>query len=219
MKLLIIITGHRHYDEYKYNGLFMQKCTDLTKLSEIFVHCNCPTMDIENQCSYFPQKTTIHITDKNAGHTLGGIEAVCDTIDQLQLLESDYDYVIHIHPDVFIIHEKQLLQILYEELNTPTSFIVNRSVPNDDRWFSFDFFIFKPSLLKKTNIFKDWQTWCEWPEYFLHDRVIQYQLPYKLIKRYEDDYWYPRRMDMLGIWHEHDMNSIISYYNTNYESQ
>jgi hypothetical protein len=55
-----------------------------------------------------------------------------------------YDYVVHLHPGVFITDDTNTLAVLRENLDTDVVFFVTRSVPDDERFFTFDFFIFKP---------------------------------------------------------------------------
>ena len=55
-----------------------------------------------------------YITDKNAGFVNGGLEAVSDVVDMLKLFSNDcqYNYIIHMHPDVFICNEQPILSLL-----------------------------------------------------------------------------------------------------------
>ena len=99
----------------------------------------------------------MYITEKNSGFILGGVEAVSDTIDMLRLYSSEckYNYIIHMHPDVFICNEQPILSLLEQELNSGNVFYCNWSLVNPCL-YSFDCFVFKPTLLTE-NIFKTWK--------------------------------------------------------------
>jgi hypothetical protein len=155
MKILLIITGHQQLKEYFYNSFILKKnCNFLSEKSDLFIHVN--KADIGNNLiqfyNMFPQKNKkLFITTKNEGYRLGGIEAISDIIDMN--ICNDYDYVIHTHPDVIITRDDIIKKHMEENLENDTCFFITKSVPNDNKFFSFDFFMFKPKLLKN-NIFK-----------------------------------------------------------------
>jgi hypothetical protein len=158
----------------------------------------------------FPQKNKrLIITSKNKGYRLGGIEAISDIIDMN--ICHEYDFVIHTHPDVIITQDTMIKQLFEENIDNDICFFTNKSWPTEGR-FSFDFFIFKPKLLT-TNIFKtiDFYTYSDSPENFLYDIIKNNNINYKLIKRYDDDNWSPRRIDLLGVWHEHELHKLDEY--------
>jgi len=73
--------------------------------------------------------------------------------------------------------------------------------------------MFKPKLLQ-TNIFKtlDFYTYAGIPEHFLYDIVTNNRVPYKMIARFNTNYYEPRRIDEhLGVWHVHNLQSLNSY--------
>ena len=41
MKILILLTSHRHNDEYKLYGLYLEKCIQLSNMVDIYIHSNC----------------------------------------------------------------------------------------------------------------------------------------------------------------------------------
>ena len=120
----------------------------------------------------------------------------------------DYDYVIHLHPDVFITDDQYLLSILEENLNNDTVFFINKSIPSED-FFSFDFFIFKPKFLTYNIFLTDLYKFECSPEVFLHNMIKKYNIKYTIIKRYNNDNWSPRRIDEnLKLYHEHDLSKV-----------
>jgi hypothetical protein len=180
-------------------------------MCDLYVNNNCVQNDVSKNVEYLKmfKNFKLNNTDKNSGYRTGPIETVSNVIDDEKLLQSNYDYVIHLHPDVFITNEKYLLDVLYNEQNTENVFIINKSL-EDTFFFSFDFFIFKPKKLQE-NVFNQWRTWNGITEYYLYNAIISNNIPYKLVKRFDNDNWFPRRIDLLGLWHEHDLEEVKKY--------
>ncbi len=209
MKILLFITGFHQLEEYDYFQKFL-KPLRLNNDCDIYIYCNNPKIstDILKYYQQFDQKNKhIYITSLNAGYRAGGVEAVSNGIEMG--IFKDYDYVIHLHPDVFITDDSYLKQVLIENKDNDTVFFITKSVPNNDTYFSFDFFIFKPKLLK-TNIFIDeLYTFTTGPEFYLHDMIKKYNVKYTFIKRFDNDHWEPRRIDEnLRLYHEHDLQKV-----------
>ena len=123
---------------------------------------------------------------------------------------NDYDYVIHLHPDVFITDEVYLTEVLLENLDNDIGFLINKSFPHDPHFFSFDFFIFKPKLLPKNMFKEDLYTFECCPEHYLRNMILKNDIKYTFIKRFDNDNYEPRRIDdNLKLYHEHDMKNII----------
>lgn len=211
MKLLLFITGHRQLDEYNYFSIFLKQL-ELNSMCDIFIYCNNPEIqnDVINYYQKFSQKNKkLLITTLNSGHTIGGVEAVSEGFEMG--IFNEYDYVIHLHPDVFITDDLYLKEIFLKNIDNDIVFFITKSLPNNETFFSFDFFIFKPKLLTK-NIFKEkLYTFTTDPENYLHDMIKENNIKYIFIKRFDNDLWAPRRIDdNLKLYHEHDMNNVIN---------
>jgi hypothetical protein len=210
MKVLLFITGHSQLYEYKYLSIFLQQL-ELNSWCDIFIYCNKPDIqnDIINYYQGFNQKNKrLFITSLNGGYRIGGVEAVSTGIEMG--IFNEYDYVIHLHPDVFITDDFYLKDILVNNLDNDTVFFITKSCPDDDTFFSFDFFIFKPKLLAR-NIFIErlYSFECR-PERYLHDMIKEYNIKYAFLKRYNNNNWYPRRIDdNLKLYHEHDLSKVV----------
>ena len=89
MKILIILTGHRHNEEYKLYGLLLEKCQNLSAIADIYIHSNCINNNIIDNIQYIKCNKKIYITEKNAGFINGGLEAVSDLIDNLNLTSEE----------------------------------------------------------------------------------------------------------------------------------
>jgi hypothetical protein len=179
---------------------------------DIFIYCNSPEIqnDIIKHYQNFNQKNkNLLITSLNSGYRIGGVEALSKGIEMG--IFNNYDYVIHIHPDVFITDDLYLKDILVNNINNDIVFFITKSLPNNDTFFSFDFFIFKPKLLTK-NIFieKLYSFQCS-PEIYLHNMIKENDIKYTFIKRFNNDTWEPRRIDEnLKLYHEHDLNKVVN---------
>ena len=214
MKILLFITGHKQLEEYNYFSRFLKRLK-LNAICDIFIHCNNP--DIHNSIvnyyqNFNQQNKKLFITSINAGYRVGGVQAISEGIE-LGIFK-DYDYVIHLHPDVFIIDDNYLTEVLLENLNNNVVFLVNKSVPHNPKFLSFDFFIFKPKLLTKNIFIDELYTFKQAPEQYLHDMIIKNNINYIYVKRYNNDNWEPRRIDEnLRLYHEHDLNKVQSLLN------
>ena len=216
MRVLIFITSYRQVKEFKYFVKFLENCPSLVECSDVYIHCNNCEVESELLEMYklFPNKNKyLYITTKNEGFKMGGVEAVSDAFDRN--IFKDYDYVIHLHPDVFITKDVAIMKILNENINNNTAFFITKSFPNDSYFFSFDFFIFKPKLLE-SNIFNDCIHECaDIPEHYLCYIINKYKVPYIFINRFWDNNWQPRRIDeYLYLWHEHDLEKVERHLNS-----
>jgi hypothetical protein len=209
VKILFFMTGYRQNEEYRLQSRLLRKCPRLAKCAELFIYNNCIDNKIEDACKDIPIPFRIHNTDKNAGYRLGPVEAMDFLVTSMDL--SGYDYVIHLHPDVFIVDEEPLMRLLDEESATPNVFLVNTAVPEDPRFYCFDFFIFKPRLLV-VPLFANWTVWKEPPEYFLHDRIVENGVAHRMVNRYNNQVRNnTREIDLLGLWHEHELSRVLKY--------
>ena len=211
MKLLLFITGHSQLHEYNYFNQFLQqsglKC-------DIFIYCNNPDIapDIVKYYQEFPQTNKhLFITTLNSGYRTGGMEAMSRAI-QMGTFHG-YDYVIHLHPDVFITESVYLKEILSRNLDNDTVFFMTRYFPDDPNHFASDFFIFKPKILTVNIFLAELYTYTDSPEHYLYHIIKRYNVKYKVIKRFDNDNWYPRRVDdHLKLYHEHELEKVKGKY-------
>ena len=206
MKILLFITGYDQVHDYLFFQRFLKKLP-LNDMCDIFIYCNKPDISEEIQTYFkeFNQKNkSLFITSKNAGYRVGGVEAVCVGMDMG--IFQEYDYVIHLHPDVFMTDDVYLREILLENEKNDTVFFITKVLP-DPRHFAFDFFIFKPKLLT-VNIFKEeLYSFTTSPEYYLHDMIQKYQVKYTMVKRFYNDIGLTRRIDdHLKLFHCHNLS-------------
>jgi len=210
MKLLLFITGHRQLIEYHYFHLFLKRL-ELNTMCDVFIYCNNSEIDKDLLTYYkeFNAPKQLFVTTLNSGHRTGGVEAVSEAYDMG--IFKEYDYVIHLHPDVFIIDDAPLKQIMTQNLTNDTVFFITHSIPNE-QFFSFDFFIFKPKLLP-INIFKG--PFEECPEIHFHNIIKKHNIKYTIVPRYHDNLFFPRKVDMLKLYHEHELDKVVQLLQLN----
>jgi len=232
-KILLLYTSYRQNEEIKLSAEMINR-TNFLKNADILFYCNNQDMfsKVDDLVNQFPNKNKKVVkSTKNAGggrdgYIMGQMEGIADTFQHYK----DYDYVIQLHPDVYITNENHIIDILRKHETSNSAFIVNKSIPDykkpeygipkNDEWFSSDFFIFKPKLLP-SNVFSLWDKYRDKnngkvyiPEHLLYLFARDYKIPYVYVKRYDTDFSEPRRIDMLGVWHEHDLNKVRKYLNT-----
>jgi len=135
MKLLLFITGHRHLDEYNYFSIFLKQL-ELNSMCDIFIYCNNSEIqnDVINYYQNFSQKNKkLLITTLNSGYRIGGVEAVSQGIEMG--IFNEYDYVIHLHPDVFITDDLYLKEIFSKNIDNDIVFFITKSLPNNETFF------------------------------------------------------------------------------------
>ena len=215
MKVLLFITGYRQLKEYEYFAHFFNNLKRLNEVCDIYIYCNNPDIS-EDILKYYKQfnlkNKKLFITNINDGYNRGHLEAISIAYDNN--LFKDYDYVIHCHPDVFITDDEYLIQVLKDNYENDNIFFITLSHPNTV-FFSTDFFIFKPQLLKE-NILKDelYLNKDTCPEHYLYNMIHKYNIKYLIINRFEDNNCNPRRIsEYLKDWHEHDLSRVEDYIN------
>ena len=233
MKVLLLYTSHRQVKELKI-AQFLYNKDPFLKTMDILFHCNNPDIDkyaVTEILNGFesPNIGTI-FTSVNSGANTGVAEAINSVYDQL----ADYDYVIHLHPDVFILSSEKLQQALESNDPEQTDFIaweINREYgmpPGKRRTLEYasDFFIFSPK--ERNNIFKDYvQYWTDNPHIQGQpgansgcERFLGYQTQkYGVNVAYLDRGLYGgmrTELEPLGIWHCHNLRQIEQYLHRNF---
>jgi hypothetical protein len=239
MKNLLFLTSHRQVEEINFYGRFLKNCYNV-KNFDLFLLVNNTKIDLNKVNDAFeslPNKNKkLVITNKTCGYQFGLHEAISNYFDFF----SEYDNVIHSHPDVFIVDDFPLNEILHSNLEIPIitnmMFGINESTKSVP---STDLFVFRPKKLK-INIFKEWEFFknsikdgftCPMlenhfvdidnflfqyqliSEQFLEYQIKKYKIPFLNIKRYDNDNWKPTRICAWGCWHQHDLFEVESYLN------
>lgn len=217
MKILLFITSFRQVLEFKYFLMFFKSLKTLSKQCDILMYCNNVNVQ-DDIIRYFKefsiQNKFLYITSKNEGYRMGNTEAMSDIYD-MKIFQK-YDYVIHAHPDVFIVDDTKLMDILETNLHNDICYLITKSVPKDDRYSSLDFFIFKPKLLGHNIFIDELYSWKGTPEHYFYEMLVKHDVKFKFIPRFSDDNYLPRRIaENIGIWHEHELPKVREYLQKN----
>jgi O-methyltransferase len=223
-KILLLYTSHRQIQEVHIQSLlfkkFPEKYTNISQVDILF-YCNSTQIAKEDLIKYlnmFPNKNKKLIyTNKNIGYSWGGHEAISETFD----IWKEYDVCLHLHPDVFILRDDILFDIIK---NNKGDFIGTHNLdPKTTPHFAFDFFMFRPRQIFNShkNVFNFFDLYLtekrnyEMPEKLLLDLTTKYKFNTSVVKRYDNNHWEPRRPDNIGLYHEHDLQKIIRILNNN----
>jgi O-methyltransferase len=231
-KILLLYTSHRQLEEVFLQSLLYQKYpgnyTDIKNVDILF-YCNSTQIDQGKLVEYLnllPQvnKRLIY-TDKNIGYLWGGHEAVAETFD----IWKDYSVCVHLHPDIFILRDNDLNKMI-KEMKTDFITTYNTDPRKDPNLKAFDFFIFKPKEILRKIMSKDKNFFnlyldesernkVKIPENLLARIIEKNNLTSTIIDRYDNNHWEPRRPDMIGLYHEHDLNKIVDIINNKIENK
>lgn len=237
--ILLLYTSHRQLEEVNLQSLLNKRYGSHLLDVDMLFYCNSPMVDkvkLEKYLGELPHKNKKLIyTDKNIGYLWGGHESLSQTFN----VWKEYNYCIHLHPDVFILNDQHILKMISEMKDEDFINTHNLDPLKDDNkdYLSFDFFIFKPrQILNKIGL-KNYQNSlsinpsyedenffnlylddnekkiAKTPEHLLSRIIKKYNLKSKIIQRYDNNYWEPRRPDMIGLYHEHDLTKIQSLIN------
>lgn len=213
MKLLLLFTSYRQLEEFDYQAIFLKKCT-LLKNSDVLLHCNNPDISreiLEKKLNKLPVPSTKITYGNNVGGYLRGqFQAITEVFD-MEILQ-DYDFVIHLHPDIFITDERPIINLLSSD-NEQSVLFVSRIFGNAHPSFATDFFIFRP-LNYLREIFSDWSLFeqkFELPlECIFFESIKKHGVDYLEVERFKTGRYF-RDIDQLGLWHEHRLEKIESY--------
>jgi len=139
----------------------------------------------------------LYMTSKNAGYKMGAVQAM-DAVLHLGVIQK-YKWVVHLHPDIFIIFPHPLA----ESLASSSKSVVAGS------WgpcLTFNFFAFKPRDID-VDAFSGWMDYKRVPECYLSfvafNKTGIDRVPHLSIKHDTNSSW-----DEYGMWHQHDLRWI-----------
>jgi hypothetical protein len=149
-------------------------------------------------------KKLLYMTSTNVGYKMGAVQAM-DTLMHSGELQK-YDWVVHMHPDVFVAYPQPLAKML---LKTKASVVATQfSMLLMDAFFppgqnrrglAFDFFAFRPKATN-TNAFSQWASYQRCPELYLEEVAFPHATREYVPHRYASSC---KTWDEFGIWHVH----------------
>lgn len=177
------------------------------------VHCDNDSLtnDQLNQFIIYEAKT--HLVRRKQTYPVfpngvfnGFLKGLSDNFTFFQ----DYDFVIHLVPDCYIVDETKIVELIEENLDSEIDFIVDyHPEHNGSTKFQFccDFFIFKPKKIK--NIFSEHcDTNVIVSENWLFSKIQEHEINHlKICRGKESLEW---NIDRYGLIHNHSLEKIES---------
>ena len=112
MKILFFITMHRQLDELKIYSYFFNKFNHI-KNFDIFIYNtnkNISEQMVRNNVNV-NTNVYVHCDANNEGYVLGLFSGLSQNYDFYR----EYDFIVHLHPDVFILDDKKLYELLIDQ--------------------------------------------------------------------------------------------------------
>ena len=208
MKNLLFFTCHNQYKCFEAWSKLFNKNSFL-KTFDIMIFNDTGEDEaklIANASGGFHNKTTTLSTNIVGGYILGLFKDLSQCYDHF----SQYNYVFHIHPDVYVLDDVKLKVICEKNKNNDSVFFVSLYTRDKDV-YNTDFFIFKPKLLPK-NIFEEAEEELnklpdnlKCAERTLFNLIKKYNLKVSCLSRYPNDLidGRNRQIDQLNLLHTH----------------
>jgi len=213
MKVLFFFTSHRQSFEFYYQS----KIINNYKLfkPDILVYNNNIEIEYKDLVNKFYLnnniKLEIYQDSENTGYVTGLFTGLVKCFDKF----ANYDYVVHLHPDVFLINENKIFEILKQNLFSDVEMLISK-FPEEypQKSFYTDFFIFKP----KKNFFINYNKYSHIgaAEQILFNLCKRENITF--FERYKDSNDFnilQRRIDRFNILHTHDLrifqNNLIHW--------
>lgn len=232
--VLFFFIGHRQLEEYKLQSFFLRRFKKL-KNFDVMIYCNSNFQleQLQSYCEGIPNIKDFFVHQRNGGYVTGLFLGLADHFDKFK----EYDYVVHLHPDVFIYDDFDLYENIrimdwmnFDILASPslhgmkydvdglghgsvTGWFDGDPVTNQNCFHATDFFIFKPSSID-VNFF-DTNFNGEAEHIFTHNiqrynlKVLYLNRPSKVIP----DLFFTK--DSCGIWHSHNLEIIREHFQIN----
>jgi len=149
MNNLLFFTCHKQFPCFEAWSTLLQKNNFLKTFDVITFNDTgvSEAREIAKITENFPKKPLVLSTPNVGGYILGLFKDLSICYDYFV----QYDYVFHIHPDVYILNDSKLEFICEKNKNDNNVFFTSLYTQGRDV-YNTDFFIFKPKLLNK-NIF------------------------------------------------------------------
>lgn len=223
MKILFFMTGHRQLEEYQIQKSIFEKFPDDID-HDLIVHSNSsiPASEIEKRLQGLRSLKKVCAQMPNKGYATGHFHALKESYAMF----TDYDYVIHLHPDVFVIDSSRLfsgVKVAFDwgfdfylsymlHVNTPSGLTETRNINGREMniYYHTDMFGFNPKSLTP-NFFNINSNDCaEWlftravsqsnKKVYHHERLrpVNSRMSFMTDERQTSP-------DSCDIWHSHDL--------------
>jgi len=218
MKIAILYTSHRQWQELDYTPAFFERTERVKREVDVLFHCNNGEINETALCeklAKIPAKS-LHVRyspqQNTGGYPYGQFEAIVDLWNHLDLTQ--WDWIIHFHPDIYIADERPLLAAIESAERDGKEMLLTKVFGHKSPTFGTDFFAFKPLPGFKA-IFESYVPLLATPivvplEALFFIEVHRAGVKYIVAPRYRHGH-YHRDFDGLGLWHEHNMRRIAAH--------
>ena len=216
MNIVILITSHRQLRELDFIPEFFKRHNYLRENSSIIYHTNNPEIPVsliqEKLSGIDCKDILVRSSVQNSGYLYGNFEAIVDSYGLL--LERNPDWVIKIHPDVFLVDELPLINLLKQAQDEGFPFVTSKMFGDSTPAFSADFFAFCPRLVPQS-LFEIYQSYNGGTEKLGEEYLLFFEMKRQKIKHLVAERFfsgtYHRDIDALGLWHEHNLERVNLY--------
>lgn len=154
-------------------------------------------------------KELLYMSNENVGYRMGAVQAM-NTLMVSGLLK-DYDWVVHLHPDIFLANPLILEHAL---LHTSKAVLDGRF---KKVCYTFNFFAFKPQFIA-SNAFSEYNTFrkngspeCYLAEHAFPKHIVEF-VPHVSLKQFG-----PNSITKFGTWHQHNLVHVQNFLKSNPE--
>jgi len=218
MRILLLYTSYRQFQEFEYQIEFLEKCSRLVQLSDMLWCCNnvsIPRQKLEDKIEKMPfsKKKLVHKDLNSYGYMRGQFEVLAYLEKNFGEIQK-YDYIIHLHPDLFFADESKLLEVLEHFLDQKTGFITSRCFGLEEPAYSTCFFIYKPKFVPHDFFFQCLQSdipVSQGAERVFFSTIQELDVPHQEITQFFLGQTH-RDIDNLGIWHEHQLIRVKLFF-------
>lgn len=216
MNIAILYTAHRQFRELEHMAFFFERAQHLRGNVDIIYHSNNPLIGEEalrSRLAAVPCRSLrLVCSQENCGYGYGQFEAIDEVWDILQ--EGGWDWIIHLHPDIYIANDSAVVQSLVEADASGCDAILTRNLGHGHPSFATDFFAFKPSAFQRV-IFQSYRSLRHEStivplEVLFFVEVLKANTKFRLVDRFKHGHFH-RDIDHVGLWHEHDLRRIERY--------
>lgn len=206
MKVLFFLTMHRQLHELEFWSYFFNNFKHLKADVCIYNTNSDFSQDVINNSLRINTNIKIISDDQNQGYQYGSYFGLSNNYD----FYKNYDFIIHSHPDVFILDDKKLYELLISQKDKDIDFLVSQVVEAPFHYLT-DLFIFKPKN-NFTSKYINYQN-LDSAEKILFSIIEGNNLKKYLFSRYPNDEigGKNRQIDEYNIWHEHNLENVINY--------
>jgi hypothetical protein len=214
VKIAILFTAYRQLPELDVIADLFGRAPRISSSVDVVYHCNnagIATGAVQEKLDRVPCKsrTLIHQPTNKGGYAYGQFEAICDAWETM--IAGGWDWVIHVHPDVFIVDENKLLGVIEQADAAGAGGVFAHMAGNKHPSYSTDFFAFRPTAVPKA-VFQSYECLLDEPVIVPLENLFFMEIHRVGVKPFVTQRFlsgqYHQDLDLIGLWHEHDLQRV-----------